>query len=129
MKYSNYVGVIAAVGLIICCFLPWVYIQSINTTITGLSAEHTNFGKPGILHIFFSALAIIFFLVPMAWAKRVNLFLGAFNFAWAIRNFLLVTHCELGECPNKFIGIYLVLFFSIIVLVMTMLPKVKISAR
>ncbi|MGI8637805.1 MAG: hypothetical protein ACR2KZ_20585, partial [Segetibacter sp.] len=60
---------------------------------------------------------------------RTKLFLGASNFAWAIRNFLLVTHCELGERPNKYIGIYLVLFFSILLLVMTMLPKVKIEAR
>lgn len=129
MKYSNYIGVIAALGIIASCFLPWVYIESINTTITGLSAERTNFGKPGILHIFFSILSLILFLVPAIWAKRTNLFLGSFNFAWAMRNFLMVTHCELGECPKQFFGIYLLLLFSIILLVMTMLPKVKIKVE
>jgi hypothetical protein len=129
MKYSNYIGVIAAIALIICCFLPWIYIESINATITGLSAEHTNFGKPGILHIFFSTLSVALFLIPAIWAKRTNLFVGSFNFAWAIRNFLMLTHCELGECPHKFFWIYFLVLCSILLLIMTMLPKVQLKAE
>lgn len=129
MKYSNYIGIAAALALIGICFLPWVYIESINTTITGLSAERTNFGKPGILHIFFSVVSIILFLVPAIWAKRANLFVGAFNFAWAIRNFLLVTHCEVGECPHKYVAVYGLFVFTILILIMTTLPKVNMKAE
>lgn len=127
MKYSNYIGVLLAIVLIVCCFIPWVYIDSIKTTITGVSAEHTTFGKPGVLHIIFSVLFIVFFLVPAVWAKRANLFIGSFNVAWAVRNFLLVTHCELGECPQRFFGIYAILIVSILILVMAMLPKVALK--
>lgn len=127
MKFSNYIGVMAAIILIVCCFLPWVYIDAIKTTITGVSAEHTSFGKPGVLHIIFSVFSIILFLIPALWAKRSNLFIGAFNLAWAIRNFLLMTHCELGECPQRFFGIYAILVFSILMLIMTMLPKVELK--
>jgi hypothetical protein len=127
MKYSNYVGVIAALILIGCCFLPWVYIDSIKTTITGLQTDPTRYGKPGILHIAFCVLAIIFFLIPALWAKRTNLFIGAFNFAWGIRNFLIITHCEFGECPQKRIGIYAILLLSLVIMVMTTIPKVKLK--
>ena len=127
MKYSNYIGVVAAILLISCCFIPWVYIESINTIITGLKAEHTNYGKPGILHIAFSLLSIIFFLIPTVWAKRTNLFIGAFNFAWGIRNFLLITHCAFGECPHKRFGIYAILLLSIVIMVMTTIPKVELK--
>lgn len=127
MKYSNYIGVVAALALIACCFIPWVYIEFIKTVITGLKAKPTNYGKPGILHIAFSIISIIFFLIPTVWAKRTNLFLGAFNFAWSVRNFLMVTHCEFGECPEKRFGIYAILFLSIVMLVMTTIPKVKLK--
>lgn len=127
MKYSNYIGVIAAILLIVCCFIPWIYIESIKVVITGLKTEPTSYGKPGILHIAFSILSIIFFVIPTIWAKRTNLFIGAFNLAWAIRNFLLVTHCDMGDCPEKKAGIYLVLLFSIVIIVMTTLPKVELK--
>jgi hypothetical protein len=127
MKYSNYAGVIAAIALIACCFVPWVYIDSIKTTITGIRAEHTGFGRPGLLHIIFSAFSIILFLVPAVWAKRTNLFVGAFNLAWSIRNFLLISHCELGECPQRLFGIYAIIPLSGLLLLMTMLPDIKLK--
>lgn len=127
MKNSNYIGIIAAIALIGCCFLPWAYIDSIKSTITGLTTEHTTFGKPGVLHIVFSVFSIILFMVPLVWAKGVNVFIGAFNFAWSIRNFLLVTHCELGECPHKRFGIYAIVFTSLVLMIMTMLPKMKLK--
>lgn len=127
MKYSNYLGVIAALLLIVYCFLPWVYIDPLKTVITGVRADNTNFGKPGALHIIFSTFSIILFLIPSVWAKRANLILSTLNFAWAIRNFLLITQCELGECPEKLSGIYAIVFCSIIMLLMSMLPKVKLQ--
>lgn len=127
MKYSNYVGVLCALALILFCWLPWVYIESINTIVTGLSTGATNFGRPGGLHIFFAVLAIVFFLIQKVWAKRVNVFVVTLNFAWAIRNFILITQCEAGECPQKKLGIFAVFFFSTLILIMGMLPKVNLK--
>ena len=59
MKYSNYFGVIFSVMVIGVCFLPWVYIESINTTVTGLQTGVTNFGKPGLMNIFLTFIAIL----------------------------------------------------------------------
>src|SRR3712207_3019387 len=100
MKYSTHIGIFAAVALIAFCFAPWVYISSIQTTVTGLETGNTNYGKPGVVHIFFSIVSIILFLTPRVWAKRTNLLVGSFNFVWAIRNFLVITLCQMGECPQ-----------------------------
>ncbi|HEX8356278.1 MAG TPA: hypothetical protein VF610_02655 [Segetibacter sp.] len=127
MKYSNYIGVVAALALIACCFVPWVYIAPIKTTITGVSAENTNFGRPGILHIFFAAISIALFLLPRVWAKRANLFVATFNLAWSVRNFLIITHCELGECPEKKMGIYALLILSFLLEIMALLPKIELK--
>ncbi len=127
MKYSNYIGVIVAFALVAFCFVPWVYIESINTTVTGLRAEHTNFGRPGLLHIFMAAVAVLLFIIQKVWAKRLNVFISALNLAWAMRNFLVVSGCELGECPVKKVGVYAILVFSLLMLVMSMLPKIDLK--
>jgi hypothetical protein len=123
MKYSSLFGVIAALTVIATCFLPWAYIASIQTTLTGLQTPNTALGKPGLLSIIFSSISIILFIVPAVWAKRVNVFLGAFNVAWSVRNFILLGHCELGECPEKKVGIYIMLLSSVALFLMTLLPK------
>lgn len=127
MKYSNYIGILAAVALIACCFVPWVYIISIKTTITGVNSGATNFGRPGAIHIILCVFSIILFLLPKVWAIRTNLFTATFNFAWAIRNFLLITHCEMGECPEKRLGIYGVIILSFFILLMALFPKMDVE--
>jgi hypothetical protein len=127
MKYSNHLGVVAAITIIAACFLPWAYIASIQTTLTGLQTPNTTLGKPGLLNVIFASISIILFIVPAVWAKRVNVFLGAFNLAWSLRNFILLGQCESGECPDKKIGIFVVLFFSVVLFIMTLLPKGQVK--
>jgi hypothetical protein len=127
MKYSNYLGVIACITLIAACFLPWAHIASIQSTLTGFATPKTSFGKPGLLHTIVASISIVLFLIPTIWAKRTNVFLGAFNLAWAIRNFILLSQCELGECPEKKIGIYIALLASIVLFIMTLMPRVSID--
>ena len=127
MRYSNYIGAVATIILIISCFTPWVYISPIQTIITGFSTEHTNFGKPGLMHVILSSFAFILFLLTKIGAKRVNVFVCALNFSWALRNYLLVSNCELGECPEKRFGIYAVVLLSFLMLIMSLLPKEKIK--
>ena len=127
MKYSKQIGVIAAIGLIVACFFPWVYIESINTTITGINAQNTNFGRPGLISIIFALFSISLCAIQKIWSKRLNLFVSTFNFAWSIRNFLLITQCSMGECPVKKPAIFATLLFSLIILIMSMVPKMEIK--
>lgn len=125
MKYSQQIGIVAAIGLITCCFLPWVFIPSHNITISGMNSN-TNYGKPGLLNIIFSTISIILFAISKIWAKRANLFIGTLNLAWSIKNLIVLSSCSMGDCPEKHISIYLQLILAIVMFVMILFPKIKI---
>jgi hypothetical protein len=129
MKYSQLIGLLSALAITGICFMPWIYIGSIHTVVTGLQAEGTSYGKPGLLNIFLSALCIIFFIIPKLWAKRANVFIATINFAWAVRNYILLTTCLAGECPQKKAGLYLLVLASLTVLVMGFLPKISVESE
>lgn len=78
---------------------------------------------------FFSILLIAFFAFPKVWAKRTNIFLGFINMAWAIKNFILFSLCRAGECPEVKPGLYITVILAVIVLVMTLLPRLKLPAE
>src|SRR3954469_17682043 len=99
MKYSQLVGVIAALLVIIVCHFPWTFIESKNLVISGMWAPGTNLGRPGLMNIIVASASILFFSIPRIWAKRVNLFVTIFNLAWSIRNYILLASCLMGECP------------------------------
>jgi hypothetical protein len=129
MKYSQTIGIIAALLVIVLCFFPWSFVVSKQLTISGLRTEGTSFGKPGLFNIILCAVMVIFFLLPRIWAKRTNMLVAALNLAWSFRNFLLVSACMLGECPEKKPALYAILFLSIIIQFMTFLPKIKLPAN
>lgn len=126
MKYSQLTGFIAALALISVCFMPWAYIASLQTEITGMNTTGTRFGRPGLLLIVLASLSGLLFLIPKIWAKRVNVMLGAVILAWSIRNYLLIGTCSMGECPEKKAGLYLLLLLSGVVMLMSLLPKLPV---
>ena len=129
MKYSQTIGFIAVVLAILVCFMPLVYIESKNLTITGFKAAGTRFGRPGMFIVYMGSIAAGLFLIPKIWAKRVNVFLTAMIFAWAVRNYLLLTTCAAGECPEKQVGLFLLLAFTAITMIMSFLPKIDLSKQ
>ncbi|MBX3242527.1 MAG: hypothetical protein KIT80_05255 [Chitinophagaceae bacterium] len=129
MKYSQWIGAAAAVIIAIGCYLPWVSIPSVTNVITGMDATGTSFGKPGKLHLVIGGIAIILFAIPKLWAKRTNWIFCIIGFAWALRNTLLFTRCELGVCPEIKIGLLLVLIFSVIMLAASLLPDLKVKLK
>ena len=128
MKYSQQIGAILSLIVIAACFIPWSYIPSLNATLTGMYTATTDFGKPGILHIAFSLIAFVLFLIPKLWSKRTNIFMCAFNLAWAVKNFMLYSMCSAGDCQEKKAGIYILLISSVLMIIMAMLPKIDVAA-
>ncbi len=92
------------------------------------AAVKTVFGKPALMHFYLLPAMFVLFLVPKIWAKRINPFVGAINFAWAFRNLLLLSTCRNGECPEKTSMLYVYFFSALIVLIMSMLPRIKTSS-
>lgn len=129
MKYSQLIGMSAALILLSCCFLPWVIINSQQLTVTGWNATGTSFGKPGLTNIILSTIMLLFFALPAVWAKRTNVFIGALNLAWAVRNYLLVSACMMGECPVKQPALYILVCMAAILQAMALLPKLEVSSK
>lgn len=128
MKYSQWIGVVIALLVIMSCFLPWMEVPGTQQLVTGMNNMGTNLGKPGKLNIILSTLAIVLFLIPRIWAKRTNLIFCALGIAWAFRNFLLYARCEMGVCPQRKYGLYLLFIGSALMLVAALLPDIKIPA-
>jgi len=129
MKHSQWIGLAAAVLVIIACYLPWVEMEAFSTVLTGMDGKSTNLGKPGKLHIILCIISSLFFVVPFLWAKRINWFFCAMGVAWALRNMLIYARCEMGNCPTIKYGLYIVLIGSLIMLVASFLPDIKIKEK
>ena len=126
MKWT---GIAAAVLLIISCFITWVVIVSKNIVVTGVDASGTNFGKPGYFNLLMTLFFLAFTLIPKIWAKRINLLVTALNLAWAVRNYLIITACRAGECPEKHMGIFLLLLASVLMLLSSLFPDLKLPEQ
>jgi hypothetical protein len=127
MRYMKWIGLFAVILLIVSCFLPWVIIPSKNITFTGVNLAIKNFGRPGYFHFFFGFFFIIFHFIPKLWAKRCNLLVVALNIAWAIRNYFIISMCREGDCPEKQIGLWLVLLASVLVLIAALFPDIELK--
>lgn len=123
MRYSTWIGVGSVLLLALACTMPWVLIPSKQLVISGIDASGTRYGKPGYLHLLLGFFYLLFTLVPAVWAKRANLLVVAFNLAWTIRNFLILSLCRGGECPQRLYGLYLLAIASILMLIAALLPK------
>ena len=94
-----------------------------------MNSTGTNFGKPALMNLIVSGISTLLFLYPSVLAKRANLFFGAFNIAWCIRNYVLISMCRGGECPEKEYGLYLFVLAATIIMLATLFPDLKISSR
>jgi hypothetical protein len=125
MQLIKWLGMVAGIALIVSCFMPWVIIESRSIVVSGVESTGTNFGKPGYFHLFFAGLYLLFVLINRLWSKRVNIFISAFNIAWAVRNFAMVSACYGGECPEKKAGLYIALISSVVMLLSVLFSPAK----
>jgi len=127
MKNSQWLGIAAALLVIAASFMPWAYFPALQKEFTGFWSEQNRYGRPGKVLLVFSVVEIVFFLVPRVWAKRANIFVTAVDLAWGIKCLYLYTACYRGECPEKRIGLFLMLGGTIIALAAALLPDIKIK--
>jgi hypothetical protein len=127
MKYSQWIGIAAAIILVIAGFLPWTYHPDLDKNFTGFFSENGVYGKPGKVFIALAFTAIVFFAIPKLWAKRWNLAICAIAVAFAIKSFIVFSGCYHGICPEKKMGLWLMLTSSVTMLVMSFLPNMKLK--
>jgi hypothetical protein len=129
MQPMKMLSVLMALLVIGACFFPWVTIPSKNIAIGGFFADLPTYGKPGLFHLLFSSIFILLVLTGKLWSVRVAFFVGAFNIAWAIRNFVAISACSGGICPVKQPALYVVLFSSLLMVFFAALISVRPSMK
>jgi hypothetical protein len=129
MKYSQWIGILAAIILVIASYLPWTYHPDLNKHFTGFFSENNIYGKPGYVFIVLSVFAIAFFAIQKIWAKRWNLLICAITLAYAIKSYIVFTGCYHGICPEKKTGIWLMLAATLLMLGMSLVPDMKLKGQ
>jgi len=120
-------GILACVLLVVACFLPWGYYADLDKTFTGFYSYKNEYGRPGKLLVILAAIVLLFMLLPKIWAKRTNLFLSALTVAYAFKSYVLFTSCYNNYCPEKKYGVFLMLISSVVMLVASAFPYMKLK--
>ena len=128
-RYSRWIALSAFVLLTAVCFLPWTFHADIQKTFTGFYTENNIYGKPGKFLLLFGGLSALFAFIPKLWLKRTSLFMSGLNVAYGIKTFLMFGACYQGYCPEKKIGLYLMLICTIFLLIAAMFPAGEIKQQ
>ena len=123
MRLKFVLSLLSVAVLVFACFLPWITIESKNITISGMNTTGTLYGKPGYFHFLWAGAYLFFLLINKIWSKRAAVGMAAFNIAWALRNFLLLPACQMGECPERREGLYLLLLASFLMFLTPLLNE------
>ena len=129
VRYSKWISLFAFVLLLVACFLPWTYHADVNQDFTGFYSAKNIYGKPAKLLLIFAGITTLCAFVPVLWMKRTALLVGGLNVAYGIKNFLLFGSCYLGYCPEKKIGLFVMLIATILIFLMSFFPDGKIKAK
>ena len=123
VRYSKWISLLAFLLLLGACFMPWTFHADINKSFNAFFTERNMYGKPGKLLLILAGITTACSFVKVLWLKRTAFLAGGLSVAYAIKNFLLFGSCYRGYCPEKQIGLYLMLLCSILIFIMAFLPE------
>ena len=126
MKWIKWISILAAIVLIVSCFFPWIIIKSKNISVTGMDVAGLAYGHYGYFLIPLAIIFILLQLINKIWAKRLNVAISAVIVTIAFAC-LWIFRCEYGECPEKQTALYIMFVCSIVVLLGSLLPDIKLK--
>ena len=127
------IGLVACILLIISCFLPWMYYADphiateAQKTFTGFYTYQNQYGKPGKLLVLIGVIVLVLMLLPKIWAKRANLFITALGVGYSIKTYVLFTSCYNAYCPEKKIGLFIMMASMLVLLVAAVFPDLTLE--
>ena len=128
-KNLHYLAIIATLGIIATCFIPWVHYNNIDVTFNGYNvkkfATGVYYGRAGIIITIFAAISLLFTLMQSMVAKRVNMFLCALLVAYTLRTYVIFTGSLFDGEVTKLAGIYLIVFLSFVMVICSVFPYLK----
>lgn len=128
VKFLHWLGIAACILLVISCFLPWGYYADINQTFTGFYSYQNQYGRPGKFISLMASPVLLFMLLQKVWAKRTNLFIAALLVAYGVTKYIQFGSCYNNYCPQRLIGLYLMLASVLLILLAAIFPYVKKKA-
>lgn len=126
-SYSKWISLAASIILIVCCFMDWSYYPDLHKSFTGWVSERNVYGKPAKLLSFMAVFAVLAQFLPSLSLKRLNLLLMALNLAYAIKTFITYSRCYSVVCPEKQLGLYIMVIASVVLMVSAVLPSGKLK--
>jgi hypothetical protein len=126
MRYYKIIGWLACLLLLVSCFIPLTYYGDLDKNFTGFFSEQNMYGKPGIVFSFIAIASAILIYLDKIWAKRTHIFLCALNLGYLIKTYILFTSCYNAYCPEKKFGIYLLIFSSVLLFIVSVFPDMKL---
>jgi hypothetical protein len=129
MKYYKLTGFLACLALAICCFLPWAYYPDLHKSFTGFFSEQNMYGRPGKVFIFFAVSSVILIFINKIWAKRTLVFFAALNIGYLLKTYVIFTSCYNTYCPQKQYGLYLLILSSVVLMVVSFFPDLKVEIK
>ncbi len=127
--YTRWIALSAFILLAVACFLPWTFHADIQKTFTGFYTEKNMYGRPAKFLLIFGGLSALFAFIPKLWLKRTALFMSGLNVAYGIKTFLMFGACYQGYCPEKKIGLFLMLISTILLMIAAMFPAGEIKQQ
>jgi len=126
MKYYKLFGLVASILLIISCLLPWAFYPDLQKSFNGFFSEQNVYGKPGIAFTFFAVISAALLFINKIWAKRTLIFFAALNAGYLLKTYVIYTSCYKGYCPEKQYGIYFLIISSLVLLLNSFFPDIRV---
>lgn len=128
LKLTKWISLAAFLLLLAACFMPWAYYADVDKSFTGFFSEGNMYGRPAKLLLILSGITTLCSFIKTLLFKRIALLIGGLNVAYGIKNFLLFGSCYQGICPEKQIGLYIMLFATLVIFLASFFPEGKTSA-
>ncbi len=122
-NYSRWISLGALVLLAISCTMPWAYYPDLGKDFTGFFSEQNRYGKPAYLLLTLGGLSTLMAFLMPTWAKFTGLLAAGLNLAYAIKTIFSFGMCYLAICPEKKLGIWLMLGCAALLLMAAMFPR------
>jgi hypothetical protein len=126
---SKWVSLAAFMVLVASCFMTWTHHADIGMDFTAFFSQKNMYGKPGKFLLFMALISTICSFLSLLWLKRLALFCTAMNLAYAVKSFILFSSCYGGYCPEKRIGIWLMMLSVIFLFLAAIFPQGKVNAQ
>jgi hypothetical protein len=84
------------------------------------------YGRPGKVFIFFAISSLILIFTNKIWAKRTLIFFAALNIGYLLKTYVIFTSCYNTYCPQKQYGLYLVILSSVVLMIVSFFPDLKL---